>query len=98
SVPVRKLLSSDARNKAAFATSSGLPSRPIGIMVSRPERACSTCSFVSPTLFQNGVLIGPGLTALTRILRSLSSTAQVRANDRTAALVALYTVGPAIPL
>jgi hypothetical protein len=36
-----------------------------------------------------GVAIGPGLTALTRILRFFRSTVQERANDRIAALVAL---------
>ena len=36
-----------------------------------------------------GVSIGPGLSALTRILRAFRSTVHVRANDRTAALVAL---------
>jgi hypothetical protein len=36
-----------------------------------------------------GVWIGPGLTALTRMLRALSSLALVRANERTAAFVAL---------
>ena len=36
-----------------------------------------------------GVSMVPGLRMLTRILRSLSSTSQVRANERTAALLAL---------
>jgi 2-succinyl-5-enolpyruvyl-6-hydroxy-3-cyclohexene-1-carboxylate synthase len=39
-----------------------------------------------------GVAIGPGLRALTRILRALRSTVHVRANERTAAFVALYTL------
>ena len=38
---------------------------------------------------EDGVSIGPGLRALTRILRSFRSDVQVRANERTAALVAL---------
>src|SRR4029077_13653325 len=45
-----------------------------------------------------GVLIGPGLSALTRIFRSFKSIVQVRANDRTAALVALYTLDAGLPL
>jgi hypothetical protein len=44
------------------------------------------------------VLIGPGLTVLTRIWRACKSTVQVRANDRTAAFVALYTLKEALPL
>ncbi len=45
-----------------------------------------------------GLAIGPGLSALTRILRSLRSVVHVRANDRTAAFVALYTLNASIPL
>src|SRR4029077_17454738 len=45
-----------------------------------------------------GVLIGPGLRAFTRILRSFKSIVHVRANDRTAALVALYTLDAGLPL
>lgn len=40
----------------------------------------------------------PGLMALTLILRSLRSSVQLRANDRTAALVALYTLKAWAPL
>ena len=39
-----------------------------------------------------GVAMGPGLRVLTRILRALRSTVHVRANERTAAFVALYTL------
>jgi hypothetical protein len=42
--------------------------------------------------------VAPGLTALTRILRSRNSLAQVRANDRSAALIAAYTPMPSLPL
>src|SRR5580693_4642839 len=40
----------------------------------------------------------PGLIAFTRTLRSLRSTDQVRANERTAALVALYTLKAGLPV
>jgi hypothetical protein len=42
----------------------------------------------APTVI--GVSTPPGLRLFTRIFRSLSSAAHVRANDRTAAFVALY--------
>jgi hypothetical protein len=38
------------------------------------------------------VSVEPGLTAFTQIRRSRKSVVQVRANERTAALVALYTL------
>ncbi len=41
--------------------------------------------------------IAPGLTTFTRILRALRSVVHVRAKDRSAALVALYTLRPANP-
>src|SRR4029077_13646254 len=55
-------------------------------------------SGVSPRLSIAGVSIGPGLIAFTRIFRAFRSAVQVRAKDRTAALVALYTLNDAIPL
>ena len=45
-----------------------------------------------------GVSMGPGLTALTRILRSFNSDVQVRAKERTAAFVAEYTPKAAVPV
>ena len=44
-----------------------------------------------------GVSVAPGLTELTRILRSRNSLAHVRANERTAALIAPYTPMPSRP-
>src|SRR6266849_6235603 len=88
-MPVMKLLSSDARNKTALATSSGSPSRPTGR---------SKSDVLNPASLQPGVLVGPGLTALTRILRAFRSRVQLRANDRTAALLALYTLNASAPL
>src|SRR5271169_95098 len=89
SVPVTKLLSSEARKTAPLAISSGVPSRPNGTLATRLAVNCLLSSSLCPSPLRPGVLIGPGLIALTRIFRSLRSTVQVRANDRTAALLAL---------
>src|SRR6266704_313398 len=94
SIPVIKLLSSEARNSTALATSSGAPMRPIGVSSNICTLNCSASSFVCPTLFPSGVSIMPGLMALTRILRPFKSSVQVRAKDRTAALAALKTLTP----
>src|ERR1700734_610626 len=61
STPVMKLESSDARNNAAFATSSGSPRRPIGMVEAIRPSTSADCRFNS------GVLIGPGLTTFERI-------------------------------
>jgi len=45
-----------------------------------------------------GVSVNPGLTAFTRIRRSFKSVAIARANERTAAFVALYTLQFGNPL
>jgi hypothetical protein len=45
----------------------------------------------------NGVLIGPGLTAFTRMPRGASSAASDRTGDRTAALVADRIESPGAP-
>jgi len=45
-----------------------------------------------------GVSMAPGLTAFTRMRRACMSVVQVRANARTAALVALYTLFAGKPL
>jgi AcrR family transcriptional regulator len=54
-------------------------------------------SSVSASPSRIGVSIGPGLMALTRILRSFRSVVQLRANERTAAFVAEYTLNEAMP-
>ncbi|PYQ48997.1 MAG: hypothetical protein DMF78_19615 [Acidobacteria bacterium] len=89
SVPVTKLLSSEARNTTAFAISSGLPSRPSGTMPAIAFRRCSPAPVDAASSVSPGVSMGPGLTAFTRMRRSFRSVVHVRANDRTAALVAL---------
>ena len=68
SVPVTKLLSSDARKSTALATSSGAPMRPIGVSSSICTLNCSASSFVCPTEVPSSVSMMPGLMALTRIL------------------------------
>src|SRR5260370_32742847 len=92
SIPVIKLLSSEARNTTALAISSGSPSRPSGTVVTSDLTICLLCSSVCPRLLMSGVLVGPGLTALTRIWRACRSRVQLRAKERIAALVALYTL------
>src|SRR5690348_558564 len=80
-----KLLSREARNRAAAATSSGRPARPSGTpAVARSRTAAGAWA-------RAGVSIGPGLRVLTRIERPASSSARLRASERTAALVAAYT-------
>jgi hypothetical protein len=49
---------------------------------------CSASWSVCTNRLNVGVSIGPGLMALTRILRCFRSTVQERANDRIAAFVA----------
>src|SRR5271154_482604 len=73
--------SSQARNRAAVAISSELPNSLRGM-------ADRKYSFASAGAFARAlVAIGPGLSTFTRILRSASSTAHDRANDRSAALL-----------
>src|SRR5437773_801809 len=87
-----------AKYSAAFAISSASPIRPSGTDPTMFFLNSSICCSLSPRPLIPGVSIGPGLIALTRILRALRSTVQLRANDRTAALVALYTLKPSRPL
>src|ERR1700722_5217359 len=82
SIPVTKLESSDARNNATLATSSGSPMRPIGMVDTMRAITSADCRLTS------GVLIGPGLTTFERIRRSFRSVVQVRTKERIAALLA----------
>jgi hypothetical protein len=79
---VQKLLSLDARYRMARATSSAVPSLPIGTLFEYWARIASAASCVATCDSKIGVSIAPGLTQLTRIPRALSSEAQVRANER----------------
>ncbi len=60
-------------------------------------RCCPVLEEASSSL-SPGVSMGPGLTAFTRMRRSFSSVVHVRANERTAAFVALYTLLAGNPL
>jgi hypothetical protein len=48
SMPFTKLLSSDARKTTTLAISSGVPTRPSGMVVTCKSTNAWTCSFVSP--------------------------------------------------
>jgi hypothetical protein len=76
----------------AFATSSGSPIRPIGMVDTIRAIRSADCRLTS------GVSIGPGLTTFERIRRSFRSVVQVRTKDRIAALLAAYTPKAAVPL
>src|SRR3984893_7473322 len=82
SMPVTKLESSEARNNAAFATSSGSPMRPIGMVDTIRAITSGDCRLA------RCVLTGPGLTTFERIRRSFRSVVQVRTKERMAALLA----------
>jgi hypothetical protein len=83
SLPTVNAPSSEARNTTACAISVGVPRRPSGIWPISPSSAAP----VSPSLSCNGVATGPGLTALTRIPRPISSPDSVRASETSPALV-----------
>ena len=86
STPFTKLESSEARNSATVAISSGRPIFPRGI---RDSNICFASSVRTWSCI--AVAIGPGLSTFTRIFLPLSSLSQVRANERNAALLAEYT-------
>src|SRR5205814_5052076 len=78
----------DSKRKVAVPNKplEGRPISPRGIEALKPSFA--SC----PSGSSAGVSIGPGLITLTRMFRSLRSTSQVRAKERTAALLAEYTL------
>ena len=80
---------SDARNSTAFAISSGVPNLPRGVLLEIIFLRCSPVSEEASRSLSPGVSMVPGLTAFTRMRRSFKSVVQVRANERTAAFVAL---------
>ena len=84
-----KLLSSEARNRAAFAISSGSPSRPNGVVACVSLIISSRAPSVGARACHPGVEVEPGASTLTRILRGARSRIQLRAKLRIAALVAL---------
>src|ERR1700682_2028637 len=92
STPFTKLESSEARNSATAAISSGRPIFPRGIRDSNIRFASSVRTWSCI-----GVAIGPGLSTFTRIFLPFSSLSHVRANERNAALLAEYTPKPGKP-
>src|SRR5947207_9859437 len=98
STPVTYDASWEARNATTLATSSGCPKRFIGTFDTTSFANSSMASCGRPVLPKMGVTIGPGATVLTRMPRSASSAAAVRAKERNAALVAEYALVPAVPL
>src|SRR5262245_57179372 len=67
-------------------------------MVDRTFKRCRPVSEDAISSANPGVSIEPGLTAFTRMRRCFNCVVHVRANERTAALVALYTLFDAKPL
>src|SRR6202171_1444605 len=92
STPFTKLESSEARNSATAAISSGRPIFPRGIRDSNIRFASSVRTWSCI-----GVAIGPELSTFTRIFLPFSSLSHVRANERNAALLAEYTPKPGNP-
>jgi hypothetical protein len=93
SIPVTKLESSEPRKSATLAISSGSAMRPIGTVdTMRPKASAGMAAF------SDAVRTGPGLRTFVRMCRSFSSTVQVRANERIAALVAEATPKLGVPL
>src|SRR5690606_19581679 len=86
-IPVTKLLESVARKSAAWASSAGWPSRLSGMALAILAANASRSSSGAPSFSSIAVSVGPGLNMLTRILRSLSSRAQLFAKAPIAALV-----------
>ena len=89
SMPVTKLEASLASHNAALATSSGVPSRFMGLQAARPARSSSGTDSTS-----SGVSIKPGQMALIRMPDSPYSTAVFRVRPPTAYLEATYSPAP----
>src|SRR5438477_875702 len=83
SSPFTKLESSEARNNATAAISSGRPIFPRGI---RDSNICFASGVRTWSCI--GVAIGPGCSTFTRIFLALSSLSQPRANACSVALLA----------
>jgi hypothetical protein len=86
-----QLLSSQARNNAADASSSGPPKRPRGNQLSELLLCDSHLLLCLELPSTSSVSVARGLRVLTRMGRSFSSTARERANDCNAALISPYT-------
>src|ERR1035441_1813676 len=82
STPFTQLESSEARNSATAAISSGRPIFPRGIRDSNISLASLS------SRWESGVSTCPGLSTFPRIFLPFSSLSHVRANERNAALLA----------
>src|SRR6202012_2585374 len=83
--------SSEARKSTALASSSGSPQRPSGTVEEKKSESFADSSWVAlarDPRFQMGVLVAPGATTFTRILRGARSAAMVRAIETSPPLVA----------
>src|SRR5438874_12453537 len=94
--PVVKDDSSEARETASEATSSGVTSRDIGWRSTKPRRAASVppgkrTPCIAMRSSKDGVAIVPGQIALQRTPCTMKSAATDLVRPITAALVALYT-------
>src|SRR4030095_2514071 len=89
SLPVMYDDSSDARYITPYATSSAVPTRPIG----RRRRGCPHAALFSSESLIMSVAIGPGCTELERILSLACWMAVDLVKMRTAPFVALYAAG-----
>src|SRR5688500_12288053 len=69
-----------------------------GTLLTRSFLSCLLCSSFCIKSLKVCVSIGPGLMALTRILRCLRSTVHAGSNEGTSALLALYTLYPSTPV
>ena len=89
SLPVTKLLSSEARKSAARAISVVVPSRPSGVSAVIADSSASSCAGEDARPCKPGVDVAPGASTLTRMPRGASSRHHPRAKLRMAALLAL---------
>src|SRR5215469_2188699 len=94
-IPVMKLLWSEARKRAAAASSSGDPSRPMGTILRK--YSVPSGAFFEPSRIM-GVSVGPVLITFARMPRLASSSVQVLTNETKAAFAAAYVPKPAIPM
>src|SRR6202023_3761524 len=76
----------------------GVPNLPTGVLLEIIFLRSSPASDEASRSFRPGVSMEPGLTAFTRMPRSFKSVVHVRANERMAAFVALYTLIVGNPL
>ena len=90
----------DARKSTALAISSGSPQRPCGTAEEKNFANLAESSAEAAARgprFQMGVLIAPGATTFTRMLRGARSAAMQRAIETRPPLVAAYAATPGWP-